>query len=313
MTHTDAVAYEDMPDSEYFALPSLDQSQLKQFLHSPYDWAWNRLHPHHETTDAMRFGTAFHAYLLGTGTVVALPEGETFRSKKNQQWKDEQLEQGNIVVSADELVMCRRMRENLEASSNLSITQGEETGTPGRDFIRMIEEGAREQAFEWTDRTSGLRLKGKADLIPQGVDYLVDVKTCQSVDPVPFAKACLNHGYHIQSEFYRMGVSQFDPQLFGRYRRRASGMEFWCFEKTDAARWQPYVIKSDSPAAELARKSIRQGLNTLSVMVADAQDAGYGEGYDAAAAMILDQDHPTETKPVEFTDWMLRDAMRIGF
>lgn len=181
MTHTDAVAYEDMPDSEYFALPSLDQSQLKQFLHSPYDWAWNRLHPHHETTDAMRFGTAFHAYLLGTGTVVALPEGETFRSKKNQQWRDEQLEQGNIVVSADELDMCRRMRENLEASSNLSITQGEETGTPGRDFIRMIEEGAREQAFEWTDRTSGLRLKGKADLIPQGVDYLVDVKTCQSV------------------------------------------------------------------------------------------------------------------------------------
>ena len=48
-------------------------------------------------------------------------------------------------------------------------------------------------------------------------------------------------------------------------------------------------------------------------MVADAQDAGYGEGYDAAAAMILDQDHPTETKPVEFADWMLRDAMRIGF
>ena len=73
------------------------------------------------------------------------------------------------------------------------------------------------------------------------------------------------------------------------------------------------MIESDSPAAELARKSIRQGLNTLSVMVADAQDAGYGEGYDAAAAMILDQDHPTETKPVEFTDWMLRDAMRIGF
>ena len=64
---------------------------------------------------------------------------------------------------------------------------------------------------------------------------------------------------------------------------------------------------------ELARKSIRQGLNTLSVMVADAQDAGYGEGYDAAAAMILDQDHPTETKPVEFTDWMpqRRHAHRI--
>lgn len=313
MTEQDAIAYVDMPDSEYFALPSLDQSQLKQYLHSPYEWAWNRMNPHHETTDAMRFGTAFHAYLLGTGTVVALPEGETFRAKKNQIWRDEQLELGNIVVSAPELEMCRRMRENLEASSVLSVRRGEENGVTGRDFIKMIEEGVREQAFEWTDRTSGLRLKGKADLIPRGVDYLVDVKTCQNVDPMPFAKACLNHGYHIQSEFYRMGVSQFDPKLFGRGRRRASGMEFWCFEKTEAARWQPYVIEADSAAAELARKSIRQGLNALSADIAMAQDAGYGEGYDAAAAMILDRDHPTETKPVEFSDWMLKEAMSLGF
>ena len=157
-----------------------------------------------------------------------------------------------------------------------------------------------------------MRLKGKADLIPQGVDYLVDVKTCQSVDPVPFAQGVLQPWLSYQSEFYRMGVSQYDPQLFGRYRRRASGMEFWCFEKTDAARWQPYVIESDSPAAELARKSIRQGLNTLSVMVADAQDAVTAKGYDAAAAMILDGIiRPRRTCRVHRLDAQRRHAHRI--
>ena len=64
----------DIDDPGYFRLKSIDQSQLKQFLKNPADWAYHRLNDDHKPTDAMKFGTAFHAYLLGTSDVVSLPE-----------------------------------------------------------------------------------------------------------------------------------------------------------------------------------------------------------------------------------------------
>lgn len=289
----------DIHDTEYFAMPSLDQSQLKQYMHSRYDWAWHRMNPTHDSTPAMRFGTAFHAYLLGTSNVVALPEGESFRSKKNQQWRDEQLEEGNLIVAADELRLMEHMKDNMRASSRME-------GAP--DYERLITEGTCEQCIEWTDRKSGIRLKAKPDLIPAGEGYLVDLKTCQSVDMDKFARAAFDHGYHIQAEFYRLAVAQVTPERFGRESRKATGMQFWCFEKTDSARWRPYVINATSKVAAKARKAIRNTLNRMSVDVAAAQDAGYGEGLDAAARMILDRDYPTVAVPLEFPDWLLRQS-----
>lgn len=294
----DAIIHNGMEDEEYFALPSLDQSQLKQYLASPFEWAWNRLHHERKETDALRFGSAFHAYLLGTQQVVSLPEGETFQKKANREWRDKQIDAGNIVVSSTEMSMIEHMRENLAMSSQL----GE------RDFLRMIEEGTREQALEWTDRKSGLRLKAKADLIPTGDSYLVDLKTCRSINPDELSRSFIDHGYHIQAEFYRKAVSQFDPKEFKRQKRRANGMEFWCFEKSESARWAPYTIPTDSPVAEIARDAIETGLNHMSITVAEAQDNGYGEGYDAAARMILDRDYPNDPHEMLFSDWQLKQA-----
>ena len=50
----------DIDDPGYFRLKSIDQSQLKQFLKNPADWAYHRLNADHKPTDAMKFGTAFH-------------------------------------------------------------------------------------------------------------------------------------------------------------------------------------------------------------------------------------------------------------
>ena len=82
MTHTDAVAYGTCPTVNTSRCRASTKPTQTVFAQPMADWAWNRLHPHHETTDAMRFGTAFHAYLLGTGTVVALPEGRRSAARK---------------------------------------------------------------------------------------------------------------------------------------------------------------------------------------------------------------------------------------
>ena len=101
----------DATDEEYFAMDALDQSQLKAFLKNPKEWAYDRLLGDHTQTDAMRFGTAFHAYLLDTSEVVCLDEGQTFQSKANKEWREEQEAMGNIVVSYKDMQLLKRMKQ----------------------------------------------------------------------------------------------------------------------------------------------------------------------------------------------------------
>lgn len=218
----------DIDDPEYFALPSLDQSQLKQFLKNPADWAFARLGGEEsQPTDAMRFGTAFHAFLMGTGNVVSLDEGETYKSARNRQWRTEQEAAGNIVVSYSDLTLLKRMRSNIEKISGRD-------GYP--DYMGMIQEGTCEQAIEWTDAATGLTLKAKPDLIPAGTDFLVDLKTAAAADEDSFSRSAFDHGYHIQAEFYRQAVALCPDGMFNRGTRVPKSVQFWVFEKTGGMR-----------------------------------------------------------------------------
>lgn len=311
----DKVEILDIPDTEYFVRPSLDQSQLKKFLKNPADWAYERLYGSHKTTPAMEFGTAFHAFLLGTSEVVSLPEGESFRSRANQEWKDGEEAAGHIVVSYDSMQLLERMKRNIELASKRD-------GLP--DYMSLIEQGACEQVIEWTDTATGLRLKAKPDLIPAGTDYLVDLKTAVSADQTQFARSAIDHGYHIQAEFYRQAVAKCPAKAFKRGAKVPTAMQFWVFEKENACDWQPFSISSDSEVAELARDSIRQALIGIKRMVELAENAGIGNDVDAAAQWCIcsgygfgklsDGDlvrggYDKNPKELQFEDWALRKAI----
>lgn len=293
----------DIDDPGYFRLKSIDQSQLKQFLKNPADWAYHRLNDDHKPTDAMKFGTAFHAYLLGTSDVVSLPEGESFRSKDNQKWRDEQLEAGNIIVSYNDMQLLKRMKEGIEQTSLMPEYP---------DYMEIIEQGTKEQCIEWKDRQTGLMLKAKPDLIPVGTDYLVDLKTAQKADAESFAKEVINYGYHIQTVFYRAAVAACKPDAFDRGSRAPSTMQFWVFEKTDACDWQPFSISDDNPITNLAATSIRQALLGIALMVKKAKEEGYAENtpdpVDAAAKYALRHGFNKKVKEVSFQNWQLLTA-----
>lgn len=293
----------DIDDPGYFRLKSIDQSQLKQFLKNPADWAYHRLNDDHKPTDAMKFGTAFHAYLLGTSDVVSLPEGETFRSKDNQKWRDEQLEAGNIIVSYNDMQLLKRMKEGIEQTSLMPEYP---------DYMEIIEQGTKEQCIEWKDRQTGLMLKAKPDLIPAGTDYLVDLKTAQKADAESFAKEVINYGYHIQTVFYRAAVAACKPDAFDRGSKAPSTMQFWVFEKTDACDWQPFSISDDNPITNLAATSIRQALLGIALMVKKAKEEGYAENtpdpVDAAAKYALRHGFNKKVKEVSFQNWQLLTA-----
>lgn len=293
----------DIDDPGYFRLKSIDQSQLKQFLKNPADWAYHRLNDDHKPTDAMKFGTAFHAYLLGTSDVVSLPEGESFRSKDNQKWRDEQLEAGNIIVSYNDMQLLKRMKEGIEQTSLMPEYP---------DYMEIIEQGTKEQCIEWKDRQTGLMLKAKPDLIPVGTDYLVDLKTAQKADAESFAKEVINYGYHIQTIFYRAAVAACKPDAFDRGSKAPSTMQFWVFEKTDACDWQPFSISDDNPITNLAATSIRQALLGIALMVKKAKEEGYAENtpdpVDAAAKYALRHGFNKKVKEVSFQNWQLLTA-----
>ena len=293
----------DIDDPGYFRLKSIDQSQLKQFLKNPADWAYHRLNDDHKPTDAMKFGTAFHAYLLGTSDVVSLPEGESFRSKDNQKWRDEQLEAGNIIVSYNDMQLLKRMKEGIEQTSLMPEYP---------DYMEIIEQGTKEQCIEWKDRQTGLMLKAKPDLIPVGTDYLVDLKTAQKADADSFAKEVINYGYHIQTVFYRAAVAACKPDAFDRGSKAPSTMQFWVFEKSDACDWQPFSISDDNPITNLAATSIRQALLGIALMVKKAKEEGYAENtpdpVDAAAKYALRHGFNKKVKEVSFQNWQLLTA-----
>lgn len=293
----------DIDDHGYFRLKSIDQSQLKQFLKNPADWAYHRLNDDHKPTDAMKFGTAFHAYLLGTSDVVSLPEGESFRSKDNQKWRDEQLEAGNIIVSYNDMQLLKRMKEGIEQTSLMPEYP---------DYMEIIEQGTKEQCIEWKDRQTGLMLKAKPDLIPVGTDYLVDLKTAQKADAESFAKEVINYGYHIQTVFYRAAVAACKPDAFDRGSKAPSTMQFWVFEKSDACDWQPFSISDDNPITNLAATSIRQALLGIALMVKKAKEEGYAENtpdpVDAAAKYALRHGFNKKVKEVSFQNWQLLTA-----
>lgn len=293
----------DIDDPGYFRLKSIDQSQLKQFLKNPADWAYHRLNDDHKPTDAMKFGTAFHAYLLGTSDVVSLPEGESFRSKDNQKWRDEQLEAGNIIVSYNDMQLLKRMKEGIEQTSLMPEYP---------DYMEIIEQGTKEQCIEWKDRQTGLMLKAKPDLIPVGTDYLVDLKTAQKADAESFAKEVINYGYHIQTVFYRAAVAACKPDAFDRGSKVPSTMQFWVFEKSDACDWQPFSISDDNPITNLAATSIRQALLGIALMVKKAKEEGYAENtpdpVDAAAKYALRHGFNKKVKEVSFQNWQLLTA-----
>lgn len=293
----------DIDDPGYFRLKSIDQSQLKQFLKNPADWAYHRLNDDHKPTDAMKFGTAFHAYLLGTSDVVSLPEGESFRSKDNQKWRADQLEAGNIIVSYNDMQLLKRMKEGIEQTSLMPEYP---------DYMEIIEQGTKEQCIEWKDRQTGLMLKAKPDLIPAGTDYLVDLKTAQKADAESFAKEVINYGYHVQTVFYRAAVAACKPDAFDRGSKAPSTMQFWVFEKTDACDWQPFSISDDNPITNLAATSIRQALLGVALMVKKAKEEGYAENtpdpVDAAAKYALRHGFNKKVKEVSFQNWQLLTA-----
>jgi hypothetical protein len=154
---------------------------------------------------ALRFGNLVHTLILepkeyqNKFTVFNSkdrPEpNKTMSSKLNRAWKkkiDECcLERDKVLLTLDQYNLGLTLRDKL---------------TSVKDVKDILDNSNKEVSKSWIDFNTMVKCKGKADLVVNGGDMLVDIKTT-SKPVTEFAKSAYRYDYHRQAAFYLDGFN----------------------------------------------------------------------------------------------------------
>lgn len=191
-----------MNDKEYSAMNGIRRSDLWTINRSPLHFKYRIEHPQ-EQTPAMRFGSAYHKFILENESFFneyyVIPDVDK-RTKAGREAirEAEDANPGKTGITAEEFEQIQEMRNMLILDP---IT---------RPYLEAIEKGeARtEVAFCWIDKQTGEMCKCKADMIlDEGTNpTIVDFKTCSSCEDGAFQRDLKKYGYLFQAGFYCEGI-----------------------------------------------------------------------------------------------------------
>ena len=233
----------EMPDVDYFARPELSKSMTDKLNKSPAHFHAYINGEDTPATDAMKFGSAYHHWVLENDTFwdhyADKPEGlkkptdAQLNAKKPAEKTIKQIEewkkftasiQGKTVIKAADLEKIRNMRQVLEQH-------------PMAAKLLFQNTLHTEIAMFWKDLDTNIPCKAKADLIRKG-HVMVDLKTTEDASPAGFSKSCAKYRYHVQAVSYSGGYRQ----ITGEY---VKAFVFVAQEKTP-----PYAVATYTLSAE---------------------------------------------------------------
>ncbi len=197
---------EKMSNDEYHACPEFSSSQLKDLLRSGAHFYVNNISKENqkEATTAMNFGTLVHTLFLepdqfNSEFVVAPKFDKRTKAGKEDALAWEQVNQGKLLVNAEDIDSANRMAENLRTLSIYEQMQKHP--------------GMAEASFFFTDPIYGLQLRVRpdwhiapCDAWPNGL--IIDLKTTDDARPVAFSRTCGNFAYDLSASMYREGYQQ---------------------------------------------------------------------------------------------------------
>ncbi len=174
----------DMPEDEYHAHEgSLSVTGAKTLLKAPALFKWQQDHPVH--SDVFDVGSAAHKLVLGVGAELSVYDGDSWRSKAAQEFRDTTRAAGKVpLLKADHdrvQAMADKLSEHTLAMSLLSDGQPEVS------------------SFCVDDETGVLR-RARFDYLRD--DLIVDYKTAASSDPQEFRNSAARYGYFQQHAWY---------------------------------------------------------------------------------------------------------------
>jgi len=164
----------------------VSKSLLWDFNKSPFKWRHSNPR---ESTKAMELGTLIHAAALEPETfddlIIVSPYAD-FRTKEAREWKLNQMELGKIITSDEEIQKIKEISEIVleEYGQNfLAANKQTEVAVFGKIGVTDI--------------------KGLIDIVPDGLDCLIDLKTTANIDGLEsIQRTIINRGYHWQAALY---------------------------------------------------------------------------------------------------------------
>jgi len=185
--------YFDMTDKEYFSNKErVSASQLKKiYLHSEM-----HLLAKPKKSKQLSLGTYVHEKILEPDKFqekyAVLPEN--IRNDKRLKAYKEFVED----YPDKEIISHSDYNEVFEIEGNIK------KHTKANELL-FNPENKYEVAIYWTDQETGVKCKGKIDILNK--EGILDLKTTADASPEKFAKAIHNYGYNISMPFYRMGLA----------------------------------------------------------------------------------------------------------
>ena len=237
----------DMDAATYRAAEAISASDLKWILppRTPAHYhAYKTGVIKREETRALVIGTLCHLAVLEPdklATAFALrPDGLDLRTKDGKAWKEAQGDKP--ILDGEEAAMLNGMSAAVAA----------------HPVARKLLEGSKREVSLFSDHRTGLKLKGRIDVLGEG--FVADVKTAAEGDAANFAAAVFRYNYHVQAAMYCQlaGVEKFS---------------FIAVEKV-----APFAVA----VYTLSPKALQVGLNSLNYAldtIALCTDAGLWPAY----------------------------------
>jgi hypothetical protein len=182
-----------LPFKDYLALPGVSKHELDLVSKSPAHYQESKVNPP-ETTPAMAFGTAAHAWILEPDTaaeqVVVAPSCDRRTKAGKEAWAEFQTIAGNkTVVSQEDANHLAKMSAAVNAHPIARTLLNAATGT--------------EVSVQWQDERTESLCRCRPDLMTP--DFIVDLKTTYDASEEAFSKTVYKYRYHVQAAYYLDG------------------------------------------------------------------------------------------------------------
>ena len=166
----------------------VSKSLLFDFHKSPYKWLHGR---NKESSKAMELGTLIHYAVLEPEkpleSLVAVSPYVDYRTKEAREWRDLQREAGKIVVTEEDEIISRYAAEAFHEDYAQHFGSYKNMQTEVAVFGKIGE----------------TEVKGMIDIVPTGLDCLIDLKTTASIDSLDnLQRNIVNRGMHWQAALY---------------------------------------------------------------------------------------------------------------
>lgn len=185
--------WKQMPFAEYLALPGVSKHELDLISRSPAHYQEAKLNPP-ETTPAMAFGTAAHAWILepdeAASQIVVAPSVDRRTKAGKEQWANFTADAGSrTIVSQEDANHLSKMSAAVHAHPVAKTLLNAATGT--------------EVSVQWQDPRTESLCRCRPDLMT--TDFIVDLKTTFDASASAFAKTVHKYRYHVQAAYYLDG------------------------------------------------------------------------------------------------------------